>query len=211
MRLPAPIDSQSRVLLWTIAVACLRSRAPLSVFHFLLLVVEQSRRRLVTCCVDRIAATSDCVVGCRRWFLSSPPCRPSSVTGIVDLSVPLVGGASQAIFGCGHRRSGRSYFCARRRALSARLVPRVEAAAVGTLLVEAEWTSLPLSPPTPVLRCLVLPAGSGLCGRGMVHTFSSPILLCCSHLSLVSGFTCSTGKSTILLSRSYMMCLCSSR
>ena len=106
---PRPIDSRSRISLRTVAVICLRSRAPLSFLHLLPLAVERSRRWLVTRCVDRVAAASDCVVGYHRWFLSSPPRRPSSVAGIVDLVVPLVGGASQAIFGRGHRRSSRSF------------------------------------------------------------------------------------------------------
>ena len=105
---PRPIDPRSRISLRTVAVICLRSRAPLSFLHLLPLAVERSRRWSVTRRVDRVAA-SDCVVSCRRWFLSSPPRRPSSVAGIVDLIVPLVGGASQAIFGRGHRRSGLSF------------------------------------------------------------------------------------------------------
>ena len=88
MRLPPPIDSLSRVSLWTVAVACPRSRAPLSVFYLFPLVFERSRRWLVTCCVDCIAAASGYILSYRRWFLSSPPPRRLlSVTGIVDLVV----------------------------------------------------------------------------------------------------------------------------
>ena len=208
---PRPIDSRSWISLRTVAVTCLRSRAPLSFLHLLPLAVERSRRWLVTRCVDRVAAALIVLwvvaVGSFRrrlvghlrsrassiWsFLwSAAPRRPSSVAGIVDLVVPSL---------CASR-GPVCLPCPACGGCCSRYPP----------LVEAEWMSLPLSPPTPVLRCLVLPAESGLYGGGTVRAFSSPTLLCCPHSSLVSGFTCSTGKFTILPSRSYVMCSCSSR
>ena len=191
MRLPAPIDSLSRISLRTVAVACFHSQAPLSILYLFLLAVEQSRRWLVTCCVDRVAATSSCVVGCRCCLF-----RRCCLAG--------------------HLRSRASSIlsflrCTRRRALFACFVPRVKTAAVGALLVEVEWMSLLLSLLTLVPRCLVLPAGSGLCCGGTVYAFSSPTLLYYPHSSLVSGFTYSIGKSTILPSHSHVVCFYSSR
>ena len=92
------------------------------------------------------------------FLWSAAPRRPSSVAGIVDLIVPSLCASRGPVCSpcpvCGGCGSGHPP------------------------LVEAKWTSLLLSPPTPVLRCLVLPAESGLYGGGTVCTFSSPTLLC---------------------------------
>ena len=145
----------------------------------------------MTCCVDRVAAASGCVVGCRRCLF-----RRCRLAGYLWSRASLI----------------LSFLrCTRRGALFACFVPRVKTAIVGALLVEVEWTSLPLSLLTLVPRCLVLLAGSGLYCGGTVRIFSSPTLLCCPHSSLVSGFTCSTGKSTTLPSHSCVVYFCSSR